>query len=69
MEFKSMDVALLVTTGEDVLEVMRILDEIEMLEDVLSILGELGDVLRTENVVDFADVDEFEKEVVLDVLL
>ncbi len=64
-----MDVALLVTTGEDVLEVMRILDEIEMLEDVLSILGELGDVLRTENVVDFADVDEFEKEVVLDVLL
>jgi len=69
MEFKSMDVALLVTIGEDVLEVMRILDEIEMLEDVLSILGELGDVLRTENVVDFADVDEFEKEVVLDVLL
>jgi len=69
MEFKSMDVALLVTTGEDVLEVMRILDEIEMLEDVLSILGELGDVLRTDDVVDFADVDEFEKEVVLDVLL
>jgi len=69
MDFKSMDVALLVTAAADVTELEKTLEEIELLEGVLRMLEEIGDVLGADVVVDFTEVDGLEVKVELDVSL